>query len=50
CKTLGNQQAAYFIQRDLTFRQDHESTLRLNLKSPVTPQRTIDCSRAIWFR
>ncbi|CAF3352002.1 unnamed protein product [Rotaria socialis] len=50
CKTLGNQQAAYFIQRDLAFRQDHESTLRLNLKSPVTPQRTIDCSRAIWFR
>jgi hypothetical protein len=22
CKSLGNQQAAYFIQRDLTFRQD----------------------------
>lgn len=22
CKSLGNQQAAYFIQRDLTFRKD----------------------------
>ncbi|CAF4407685.1 unnamed protein product, partial [Adineta steineri] len=49
CKALGNQQAAYFIQRDLTFRKDHESILRLNLKSPVEPIRTINCSRTIWL-
>ncbi|CAF4188508.1 unnamed protein product, partial [Rotaria sp. Silwood2] len=49
CKTLGNQQAAYFIQRDFTFRKDHESILRLNLKSPVEPIRTIHCGRSIWF-
>ncbi|CAF2071959.1 unnamed protein product, partial [Rotaria magnacalcarata] len=49
CKALGNQQAAYFIQRDLTFRHDHESTLRHSLKSPVQPSRTIKCRRSIWF-
>ena len=26
CKSLGNQQAAYFIQRDLTFRKDVRKT------------------------
>ncbi|UJR35359.1 hypothetical protein I4U23_028116 [Adineta vaga] len=49
CKALGNHQAAYFIQRDLAFRQDHESILRLNLKSPQEPTRTIHCSRSIWL-
>ncbi|CAF0762309.1 unnamed protein product [Rotaria sp. Silwood1] len=49
CKALGNQQAAYFIQRDLTFRKDHEPILRLNLNSPVEPLKTIKCGRSIWF-
>lgn len=49
CKALGNQQAAYFIQRDLTFRKDHESVLRLNLKPPVEPCQTINCRRSIWL-
>ncbi|CAF1139101.1 unnamed protein product [Rotaria sordida] len=49
CKTLGNQQAAYFLQRDFIFRKDHESILRLNLKSPIEPLKTIQCSRSIWF-
>ncbi|CAF1379311.1 unnamed protein product, partial [Didymodactylos carnosus] len=49
CRTLSNEQAAYFIQRDWTFRTDHESTLRLNLKSTTEPIRTIKCSRSIWF-
>ncbi|CAF4746596.1 unnamed protein product [Rotaria sp. Silwood1] len=49
CKALGNQQAAYFIQRDFIFRKDHESILRRNLKSPIEPLKTIECSRSIWF-
>ncbi|CAF4264656.1 unnamed protein product, partial [Rotaria sordida] len=27
----------------------HESILRLNLKSPIEPLKTIQCSRSIWF-
>ncbi|CAF4883166.1 unnamed protein product, partial [Rotaria sp. Silwood2] len=49
CKALGNQQAAYFIQRDFIFRKDHELILRCNLKSPIEPSKTIECSRSIWF-
>ncbi|CAF0780260.1 unnamed protein product [Adineta ricciae] len=49
CKALGNHQAAYFIQRDLTFRKDHESILRHNLKPPREPIRTISCNRSIWL-
>ncbi len=33
----------------LSFYSQHESILRLNLKSPIEPIRTINCSRSIWF-
>ncbi|CAF0727699.1 unnamed protein product [Didymodactylos carnosus] len=49
CKTLGNLQAAYFIQRDLIFRKDNERVLRMNLKAISEPVRTIYQRRNIWF-
>ncbi|CAF4591237.1 unnamed protein product, partial [Rotaria sp. Silwood2] len=49
CQALGNQQVAYFIQRDFTFRKDHEPILRRTLKPSIEPSKTIECSRSIWL-
>ncbi|CAF5012008.1 unnamed protein product, partial [Rotaria sp. Silwood1] len=49
CKSLGYQQAAYFIERDYIFRKDYELNLRQNLKPKIEPVKTIQCTRFIWL-
>ena len=50
CKNRNLQQSAYFLGRDLSFRQDRESRLRQELK-PATeePVKTFRFKTKIWF-
>ena len=50
CKNRNLHQSAYFLTRDLSFRQDRESRLRQELK-PVTkePAKTFHFQTTIWF-
>ena len=50
CKNRNLQQSAYFLGRDLSFRQDRESRLRQELK-PATeePVKTFRFKTNIWF-